>query len=119
MIKNYVVNKIELDALYNESVLTWEGMSADDENLNAITNWLRENGALGYNAEPIFHIISGSLMNETYGLTGDNAYPDDCTLVSVTGIDQMKIAIPRFQVGGRWFDDIVDNNASRKEDTTK
>ena len=25
-----------------------------------------------------------------------------------------KIAIPRFQIGGRWFNDIVDNNARRE-----
>ena len=113
MIKNYVVNKIELDTLYNESALTWEGMCTDEENLNAVANWLRENGALGYNAEPIFHIITGELMNKTYGLHGNNAYPDDLTILSVTGINQMKVAIPRFQVGGRWFDDIVNNNANR------
>ena len=29
--------------------------------------------------------------------------------------DPTKIAIPRFQVGGRWFDDIVDNNRRREE----
>ena len=116
MIKNYVVNKIELDYLYGQSALTWEGMSADEENLQAISDWLREHGAAAFNMTPVFHIIAGKLMNEIYGLTGDNAYPDDLTLVSVTGIDQMKIAIPRFEVGGRWFDDIVDNNARREEE---
>ena len=115
MIKNYVANKVELDNLYNQSALTWEGMSADEGNLQAITNWLGKNGAISFNATPIFHIITGKLMNVVYGLTGNNAYPDDCTLVSVTGIDQMKIVIPRFEVGGRWFDDIVDNNARREE----
>ena len=115
MIKNYVVNKIELDNLYNQSALTWEGMSADEENLQAITNWLGRNGATSFNRSPIFHIITGKLMNAVYGLAGNNAYPNDCTLVSVTGIDQMKIVIPRFEVGGRWFDDIVDNNARREK----
>lgn len=114
MIKNYVVNQLELNNLYNQSALTWEGMNADEENLQAITDWLREHSAIGYNTMPIFHIITGELMNTVYGLIGNNAYPNDLTLVSVTGIDQMKIAIPRFEVGGRWFDDIVDNNARRK-----
>ena len=116
MIKNYVANPIELNNLYNQSALTWEGMSSDEENLQAITDWLREHGAIGYNANPIFHIITGELMNAVYELTGSNAYPNDCTIVSVTGIDQMKIVIPRFEVGGRWFDDIVDNNARREEE---
>lgn len=116
MIKNYIVNKTELDNLYNQSALTWEGMNADEENLQAITNWLGRNGAISFNATPIFHIITGELMNVTYGLTGDNAYPNNLTLVSVTGIDQMKIAFARFDVGGRWFDDIVDNNMRRREE---
>lgn len=113
MLKTYVTTKSALDALYNQSALTWEGMSADDKNLQAIKDWLMANGAIVYNAIPMCHIITGKLMNATYGLTGNNAYPNDCTLVSVTGIDQMKIALPRFGVGGSWFDDIVDNNARK------
>jgi hypothetical protein len=53
-------------------------------------------------------------MNEQYGLTGNNAYPKHVNIVSVIDIDQMKVAIPRFSIGARWFDDIVDNNAHRE-----
>lgn len=28
----------------------------------------------------------------------------------------MRLAIPRFEVGGRWFDDVVDNNARREKE---
>ena len=107
-----VTTKEQLDALYNQSALTWEGLSSDEENLTAVRNWFEKHGVLTH-VEPDFHIIEGKFMNEQYGLSGDNAYPEDCTLVSVTDIDQMKIVIPRFEVGGRWFDDIVDNNARR------
>lgn len=109
-----VTTKEQLDALYNQSALTWEGLSSDEENLKAVRDWLEEHGAIVY-VEPDFHIIEGKFMNEQYGLSGNNAYPEDCTLVSVTDIDQMKITIPRFEVGGRWFDDIVDNNRMREE----
>lgn len=109
-----VSTKLELQALYNESALTWEGLAADEENLNAVENWLNEHGAILKTIEPTFHIITGEMMNTVYGLTGSNAYPSDLTLVSVTDINQMKIIMPRFEVGGRWFDDIVDNNASRE-----
>jgi hypothetical protein len=109
-----VTTREQLDELYNQSALTFEGLSADEENLNAVRNWLEEHGAIEY-TEPDFHIITGAFMNEVYGLSGSNAYPEDCTLVSVTDIDQMAIVIPRFEVGGRWFDDIVDNNARREE----
>jgi hypothetical protein len=110
---NYVTTRPELDNLYNQSALTWEGMTTDEENLRAIRDWLELHGALE-NGEPIFHIISGEFMNSTYGLTGDNAYPDDLSIISVTNINIAKLIIARFTVGARWFDDIVDNNASRE-----
>ena len=111
----YVSTKEQLDELYNQSALTWEGLSADEENLNAVENWLKAHSAIIEGKEPAFHIITGELMNTTYGLTSDNAYSKDLTLVSVTDIDQMAIVFPRFEVGGRWFDDVVDNNVRREE----
>lgn len=113
MKKITVTTKEQLDVLYKSSALTIEGLTADEENLDAFATWLEEHGALG-KEEICFHIIPGKLMNEVYELTGTNAYPDDLTIVSVTNINQMKITIPRFQIGGRWFDDIVDNNARRE-----
>lgn len=109
-----VTTKEQLDALYNQSALTWEGMATDEGNLNAIKDWLDDHGAILKDTEPTFHIISGELMNNIYRLSGTNAYPEDLTILSVTDINQAKVIIPRFSVGGRWFDDIVDNNASRE-----
>lgn len=114
MKKVYVSTIEQLNNLYNQSALTWEGLSTDEENLNAIENWLKEHEAILADKEPIVHIITGRLMNKVYGLTGNNSYPNDLNLISVTNIDQMKVIMPRFEVGGRWFDDIVDNNASRE-----
>lgn len=111
-----VSTKEQLDNLYNQSALTWEGLTSDEENLNAVKEWLNENGAIIADTEPTFHIISGELMNSIYGLTGSNAYADDLTLVSVTDIEMAKIILARFQVGGRWFDDIVDNNVRRERE---
>lgn len=66
----------------------------------------------------IFYKISGKVMNEYYGLTGDNAYPDALTICSMKLADIENVGaiiIPRFQIGGRWFNDVVDNNARREE----
>ena len=109
-----VTTKEQLDALYNQSALTWEGLSSDEENLGAVKDWLEEHGAILENTEPTFNIITGDLMNTIYGLTDSNSYPEDLSIVSVTDINQAKVTIPRFEVGGRWFDDIVDNNARRE-----
>lgn len=110
----HVITKEQLDVLYNQSALTWEGLSLDEENLTDVRNWLKEHKAIVH-VEPDFHIIKGKFMNEVYNLTGDNAYPEELNIVSVTDIDQNKIAIPRFKVEGRWFDDIVDNNLRREK----
>lgn len=111
-----VTTKEQLDALYNQSALTWEGLDTDEENLNAIKDWLEEHKAIT-DKEPTFYIIKGKLMNEQYGLSGDNAYPEDLNIISVTDINQLAITLARFEVAGRWFDDIVDNNAMREEET--
>ena len=50
-------------------------------------------------------------MNNAYGLTGENAYKDELTILSIKLEDIENVAaitLPRFDVGGRWFDDIVD-----------
>lgn len=116
MNKIYVTTKKEeLDALYNQSALTFEGMNISNENLSDIIEWLKSHNAIT-NEEPMFHVTKGRLMNKVYKLTGNNRYPDDLNILSITNIIQSKIVVPRFEVGGRWFDDIVDNNAEREKE---
>ena len=61
------------------------------------------------------YTYSGKMMNDKYSLRGNVAYPDDLTNFSfdtnlVFGGNIGEVAIDRFNYGGRWFDDIVDNN---------
>lgn len=111
------INKIrctesDLKDLYNGSAFTMVGFNSDDDNLEALRKWFEE-----YDAQMVsddFYIISGKLMNDVYKLTGDNAYPDDLTLVSIKLEDirnANKVFIARFEIGARWFDDIVDSNS--------
>ena len=65
------------------------------------------------------YTFKGKLMNDKYHLTGDNRYPDDLTFIVVRleDIEDVgKIALPRFEIGGRWFNDIVDKNARQEEE---
>ena len=57
-------------------------------------------------------ITSGKLMNKIYHFTGNDSYPDNLNIVSIVG-NTAPMAIRRFQFGGRWFDDIVDNKTRR------
>ena len=105
-----VTEKEQADMLYNDSALTWEGLSEDS--IEDAKNWILE--FTEFKTEEITgYVTKGEKMNEFYALTGDNAYPDDLTIVSFMLSDMkdpMKLAVARFHVGGRWFDDIVDNN---------
>lgn len=88
----------------SQSIFTWEGMSAERENLEAIQKGLKLSKAT-------FYIYTGKQMNEAYGLTGNNAYPEELTFVSLENYYDPMV---KLQVGARWFDDIVDNNRSRQ-----
>jgi len=117
MRKIAVQDRATLDELYRDSAFTIEGLSADDESLGELAEWV---GHLTAFRREDFYIIEGGTMNREYGLTGDNAYPaTNCTLVCIKLSDlekPMALTIPRFQVGGRWFDDVVDNNARRESE---
>ena len=115
MNKIQVTDRKALDELYEGSAFTSEGLSADDESLGKLAEWVKNLTAF---KREDFYIIEGKTMNREYNLTGTNAYPEkDCTLVCIKLTDLVKplaLTMPRFQVGGRWFDDVVDNNARRE-----
>ena len=110
-----VINKDTLDLLYEESALTIEGLQLD-----SIDAFIQDIGQrAGYIHDSIeVYITKGKLMNEVYGLTDSNAYKDDLTIVSIKLSDIKDISsilLYRFSIGGRWFDDIVDNNYLRQK----
>lgn len=108
-----VTDKDMLDKLYEDSALTIEGLS--EESIPDFLDWINETAKTEDNVN--VYITKGKVMNNVYGLTKDNAYPDDCTIVSVMLSDienANTLIMRRFNVGGRWFDDIVDNNLSRE-----
>lgn len=106
----------QLDKLYTEWALTFEGCTIDNDNLQFLAEWIR---TLQADKKPLdsIYLIKGKTMNEVYGLTNNNKYPDDLNIVAVDNeyVDTNKIAIQRFALGGRWFTDIVDNNARRED----
>jgi hypothetical protein len=110
--KIYVNNKKMLDALYNDSALTIEGLS--EESINDFIEWIEN--YTSFKNDKICYIIKGSIMNKEYHLTGDNRYNDNLTIVSVMLSDlkePLTLAIPRMGIA-RWFDDIVEDNRFRE-----
>lgn len=105
---NVLTTKEELQELYDCSALTIEGLV--EESIDEFVSAMLEDGCQVESA----NIVKGSTMNRVYGLNGNNSYPDDLTIVALTG-NFMPVVVKRFSFGGRWFDDIVDNNAFREE----
>lgn len=106
-----------LDEFYNDWDLTFVGTTIDDENLLFLKNWFEE-----YNCKMLkedFYVINGKLMNDYYNLTGNNQYPNNLNILVVKQKDLENvnnIVMPRFELGGRWFTDIVDNNEMRERE---
>ena len=116
MEKITVNTKAQLDELEKGSALAFIGCINTDENIQSYFDWIRKYSAV---KQERVYIISGWVMNNAYGLTGTNAYKDELTILSIKLEDIENVAaitLPRFDVGGRWFDDIVDNNRRREEE---
>ena len=111
-----VTTKAQLDELYKDWSLTIEGLAPDEANLKELLDWVKELTPL--KREDVY-TIEGAVMNREYHLTGTNAYPDtDCTIVCVKLADMehpKAVTFPRFQIGGRWFYDVVSNNEMRQQ----
>lgn len=106
----------ELTKLEKESTFTWEGMTTDEGNLKAIAEGLGE----FFKDEITFYTWTGKFMNETYGLTGNNAYPEDLTFLAIDwnsfSAKVGEVSILKLKVGARWLDDIVANNTRRQKE---
>ena len=104
------------DFLYKDWSLTLEGLCEDS--IPYFVDWTEQH-CDGFKDDIVtVYIIHGDVMNCVYGLTGSNAYPDDLTIVAIPlckMVNPKKVAIPRFEIGCRWFYDIVENNRMREE----
>ena len=111
MEKITVNTKAQLDELEKGSALTFIGCVNTDEEAKCYFDWIRQHSPL---KQERLYIVSGWVMNSAYGLTGKNAYKDDLTIFCIKLEDIENVAaitLPRFEIGGRWFDDVVANNA--------
>lgn len=66
----------ELESL--GSALTMEGLAEDS--ISEFIDWIKQYTPM---KSETAYIIKGKTMNDVYMLTGNNKYPDDCTIVSI------------------------------------
>ena len=112
----YTVKKVnteqEVTDLANVSALTFVGLST--ENLKDVAKFIKSKGRVNKGEKLAFHIIPGQLMNEIYKLTGDLEYPEGLSLVSITGIDPLHLALPMRQVNRGHLDEIIARDLENK-----
>lgn len=114
-----VKSKAEISALGSSMAI--EGCATTDENLQALLEFLKGKNAIKDGVKPKFCIIKGKLMNDACKLTGTNRYADDLNIVAVdqSTVSGGSLVIGKFEIGGRWLDDIIDNNKRREHEAKR
>lgn len=106
----------KISELEKGSAFTWEGLNSDDSSLSQVVDFFTKESK-GFKVPCDIYWWSGKEFDDKYGLTGDNRYPDNLTFVSIPldmWSEMGNLPMLKFQVGARWLDDIVDNNARRE-----
>ena len=101
--------KSKFEEFYEGSMLTFAGMVPEEAQL--YVDYFKDFTTVDESVDG--YIYTGKAMNTYYHLRGKKRYPEDLHFLTIplkAFKECGKIAIPRFQIGGRWFDDIVDNN---------
>ena len=107
-------NEEKIRELEKGSAFTFEGFMKKDA--NKLIDILEKNKT-GIKTPVTIYTWNGELFNTIYGLTDDNAYPNDLTFISIdlnSFTDIGRLAVVKLEIGARWLDDIVDNNAYRQ-----
>lgn len=97
----------KFDDFYKGSALTIAGMLPEEAQL--YVDYFKEND-VDVDEAIDGYIYTGKQINEKYHLTGENAYPVDIHFLTIPlKAFKTNVALLRMGIGGRWFDDIIDN----------
>lgn len=104
----------QLAHLDETEAIVVEGL--EEDSIQAFVNWASDIAGTPVDVVEVY-VMKGELLNRAWSLTGTNRYPDDLTIVAVS-FDQLyqpgSLAIPRFNVGARWWSDVMENNLRRE-----
>lgn len=105
----------DLQELYKDNSFTFVDFSIGSDSLSEVVAFMKEAGVLKDEIKTVtFDVVSGAFMNRAYSLVGDTKYKDHINIVAIKlghFKDIHKLALIKLQIGARWFNDIVDNNA--------
>jgi len=106
--------------LERNSAFTWEGMTLDEDNLHEVAHIFEDEKLVKNDTEEICgYFWYGNVMNRLYNLHGDNRYSDDLPFLSFERNcfdGSGNLFVFKMEIGARWLDDIVRNNAEKEAD---
>lgn len=107
----------QITELREKSSLTFEGVEKNEGSIEFIKDWLDQQSAITGDKLKLYW-CSGEQMNGFSQLTKNNAYNDDLNILIVDAdcISLEKVVMSRFSLGGRWLDDVMDNNERRERE---
>ena len=116
----FIYTEKQLKEVYEHSQSTIIGAGSNVEEtkewIEGISKWMKEND---FGEMTNIVIFKGKEVNNIWKLEGDNRFPDDLTFLSWSndGIKNMnRYCLARFNLGIRWFDDIIDNSIRHQEE---
>ena len=112
-------DEMKIKELEQKSAFTWEGMTLNQDNIDAIANaFIEEQLVKTETSEITGYIWYGRTMNNLYHLSGENQYQDDLPFLCFENecfSGSGNLHIFKLMVGARWLDDIVCNNSIREQ----
>lgn len=94
---------------FDDSSFTFEGLDLSNKKENKKLEEMFR--AVGYNRKDfLVYTFTGKDMNEVFGLSGDNEYPENYTFAVVPDFYNPALKMRMNGLGVRWFDDIVSSN---------
>jgi hypothetical protein len=102
-----VKTKKQCEELRKIWALTFSGISCDADTLEGIAQWVEQYTSY---TNKVAYLVSGEQINAWYKLTDKNAFPSAHNFICISQHDLKdynKIALARFDVGGRWLKDII------------
>lgn len=100
------MGNVERNENYNQ-VCVWPGTILEDNQVSDFVNWFLENG---FRIQHLESIKTGPDRDEGGAPVEDTGGRSD-VFFAVHDEDVLKFAIPRLQMGIRWIEDVLDNEA--------
>lgn len=110
-----IASNEDLQMLYKDSAFTYIWLLDEDKQYESLKDYLFKESGLTEPEEVIMYKASGKLVNTEFKLRGKKKFPENLNIVMLPlsnfkNEEIWKLSIIKFQIGARWFDDVINNS---------